>query len=259
MGDTIQFIRYIPRVKAGGGTVILEVVKPMLNILKGFPGIDELVERVPYGNLKIDFDYSISLLSLPKIFNTRMSSIPKPVRGRNFFGENALEWKNFFSNESCFKIGIVWAGNPVHPNDRNRSVSLKRFYSLAAIPEVRLYGLQVGEAALEIDEDRISSPVVNLGHQLKDLTDTVAAIEYMDLIITVDTLMAHLSGTIGKPTWVLLPYNPDWRWLLDRADSPWYPSIRLFRQQKIGDWDSVFRNVVNEIRTHIAHPSENRK
>jgi hypothetical protein len=225
----------------------------MLNFLKGFPGVDELVEKVPYQHLAIDFDYTISLMSLPHIFNTTLASIPKPVAGRHFCGENALEWKKRLGDESGFKIGIVWAGNPDHPNDRNRSVSCRRFLPLAAIPEVRLFGLQIGETAKQLyQSETLSGDMMDLGHDLKDLTDTAAAIECMDLIITVDTAIAHLSGTIGKPTWVLLPHDPDWRWLLDTETSPWYPSIRLFRQPQIGNWDRVFQTVENELKALVG-------
>ena len=252
MGDSIQFSRYLPMVKARGGMVIFQTVKHLTRLFQGFPGIDKLVERSPRAMPDMAFDLYIPLLSLPGIFNTALDTIPSPIPYVGPALERAGYWKNKIE-ESRLKVGVVWAGNPAHENDkkRNRTVKLKQILSLCRINGVRLYGMQKGEAAKESQVLGKQPGFSNLGEALKDFADTAGLIKNLDLVISVDTASAHLAGTMGKPVWVLLPHNPDWRWMLDRTDSPWYPTMRLFRQEKTGNWKNILDTMAFELEKLI--------
>jgi GT2 family glycosyltransferase len=157
-------------------------------------------------------------------------------------------------------VGIVWAGSPSHGNNQNRSCTIKYFTQLTKIDGVRLYGLQKGEAAEQVEELADEMTITNLGTEFEDFTDTGAVIENLDLVISVDTSVLHLAGAMGKPVWALLPFAPEWRWMLNRQDSPWYPTMKLFRQKKWGQWVPVFQNVAEELRTVAArHKIRNHK
>jgi hypothetical protein len=188
----------------------------------------------------------VPLLSLPGIFDATLETIPAEVPYLHADSRKVACWRDRLAGEDL-KVGLVWAGRPGHKNDRNRSCALELFSPLAKIPGMKLYGLQKGEAAAQVEGLSKEIVVTNLGEEFEDFTDTAGAIENMDLVISVDTSVAHLVGAMGKPVWVLLPFAPDWRWLLDREDSPWYPTMRLFRQRKQGDWDDVFRRVAEEL------------
>ncbi len=144
-------------------------------------------------------------------------------------------------------LNLAWAGNPVNKSAAGRSNRLEYFRPLSNIRGIQLYGLQKGAAAKQAQELSSLIDVINLGEEFEDFSDTAGVIENLDLIITVDTSVAHLAGAMGKPVWVLIPYVPDWRWMLEREDSPWYPTMRLFRQQTIGDWEHVFGRVAREL------------
>ena len=153
------------------------------------------------------------------------------------------QWHRTLDHDNNFKIGVVWAGNPKNKNDHKRSCSLKDFEHLTSIRELSFYSLQKGQASVEANNPPKGMNIINLDNELNDFADTAAAIINLDLVISVDTSVAHLAGAIGKPVWTLLPSVPDWRWLLERNDSPWYPSMRLFRQTQLYDWDGVFEQV----------------
>ncbi len=249
-GDIFQFIRYIPMVKDLGGTVIFETRKEIFEILKGFPGIDELMEMSPSGKHLEDFDFYVPLLTLPKVFETCLETIPAEVPYIRADPEKSKYWKDRLP-ESGFKVGLVWAGKTMHHGTRKRSCSLESFLCLADIPDIHLIGLQKGAAALQagLFLDRIN--IMNLGESFQDFSDTAAVIENLDLVITVDTAVAHLAGALGKPVWILLAFSPDWRWLLNRDETPWYPTMKLFRQPKPGDWQAVLDKVSHGLRTHL--------
>jgi len=251
LGDTLHFVRYLPMVKARGGTVILEVRKPLYKLLQGFPGVDDLVEASPDNKPLVNFDNHISLMDLPQIFETTLETIPAEVPYINCCPKKIEHWRNKLAGPDL-KVGIVWAGSPSHGNDQNRSCTLKYFEPLTKIDGVRLYGLQKGEAAEQVDELADEMTITNLGTEFEDFTDTAAAIENLDLVISVDTSVLHLAGAMGKPAWALLPFAPEWRWMLNRQDSPWYPTMKLFRQKKWGQWESVFQDVAEELRTTAA-------
>jgi len=243
-GDTLQFLRYLPMVKRLGGTVIFETFGPLLEILNSFPGIDELVEISPNRSYAESCNYYVPIMSLPMLFATDISTIPSNIPYIFADPVKIEQWKNRI-NRKGFRIGIVWAGKSGHGNDKNRSCALKDFTTLAGIPGVAMYGLQKGDVVRQAET--LGERIINFDHELKDFSETAAAIENLDLIISVDTVVAHLAGAMGKPVWILLPYAPDWRWLLEREDSPWYPTMRLFRQPVRGDWGAVFDRIKDEL------------
>lgn len=242
-GDTINFIRYVHLVKEKGGYVIYECKKELRRLFQGFPGIDEIVEKEKGAIPNVKFDTYTYLMSLPGIFNTNLDNIPNKIPYLKANPELAKKFEKEF-NTNKFKIGIVWAGNPEQPNDKNRSIRFEKFKILKSIPEVQLYSLQKGEVAKQLDD----SVIINMADKINDFADTAVIIENLDLIITVDTSVAHLAGAMGKRVWILLAVSADWRWLLNRNDSPWYPTAKLFRQPKLGDWDSVFDEICEEIQ-----------
>ncbi len=238
-GDTIQFCRYAKLVSDLGARVILEVPKPLLGLLKQLSWVSDVVVD---GSPLLPFDYHCPLLSLPLAFKTTVDSIPCPTPYLRAEPGQLAYWTSRLGEKKAPRIGLVWSGKPDHTNDHNRSIGLAallqhlpaRFEYVSLQKEVR-------------DSDRLaleSGPhVLHVGNELDDFTNTAALCALMDVIISVDTSVAHLSGALGKPTWVLLPFSPDWRWMLNREDSPWYPSVRLYRQPRVGDWDSVFDRV----------------
>ena len=251
-GDSIQFIRYIPMVKARGGRVILEAPAPLLPLFKALPGIDQIRSLAPGSSPVDDFDIFTPLLSLPGIFKTRPTSIPEP--GPYLFPEpgKVSRWQDP-GVAGRTRVGIVWAGSKVHVNDGNRSCSLDHFRPLSRIPHLKFYSLQTEISAAVVESSGFSADMVHWGDRFEDFSDTAAAISNLDLLITVDTAAAHLAGAMGHPVWLLLPYVPDWRWFTDRTDSPWYPSMRLFRQKAPGDWTSVFDEVGKALRHFVTH------
>jgi len=250
MGDNIQFVRYLPMVKQRGGTVVFTAGSPLADLLRTVDGIDIILEAASDRLRNMKFDYCVSVLDLPGIFGTTAETIPAKVPYIFAEPEKVRFWRSKVDGDK-FKVGIAWAGSQVHDNDRNRSCLLRDFLPLSGIEGVAVYGLQKGPATRQIEELAGDITVTNFGEQFKDFTDTAAAVENMDLIISVDTAVLHLAGAMGKPAWGLLPFVPDWRWMLDRADSPWYPTIRLFRQSQWGDWADVFGRVAGQLQQLI--------
>lgn len=243
IGDCIQFVRYLPMVKALGGTVVFEAWKSLHGLVKEFDGIDELAELSFDKKTQTPFDAHISIMDLPGLFGTSENTIPASVPYIYADSAKAAHWRQELAGPEL-KVGIVWAGSTRHANDHNRSCGLEKLVSMCEIECVRLYGLQTGKPARQA----VGTSVVNLGEKFEDFTDTAAAIESLDLVISVDTAVLHLAGAMGKPTWAVLAFAPDWRWMLDRADNPWYPNVRLFRQTVWGDWDSVLQKVAQELK-----------
>ena len=244
LGDTLQFIRYIPLVKQTGATVVLSCQPRLVSLLRTVSGIDHLV---PEGSALPDFDVYLPLLSLPSIFHTTLDNIPSQVPYLKAEPQLVERWRNRIASGGRYKVGLVWAGSSSHPKDRFRSLSLADFLPLAGIPGVAFYGLQKGPPAFELRSSPPGLEVTNLEEEDNQITDTAAIIENLDLVISVDTMVAHLAGALAKPVWVLLSYAPDWRWLLDREDSPWYPTLRLFRQPRLGDWNTVIECVARAL------------
>jgi tetratricopeptide (TPR) repeat protein/ADP-heptose:LPS heptosyltransferase/glycosyltransferase involved in cell wall biosynthesis len=256
-GDTIQFIRYLSFVKqkvGEFGQVILECPKPLLRLFKAIASIDQLV---PEGEPLPDFDVYAPLMSLPRIFGTTLATIPANIPYIDAVEPPSslpLARGNVEGVAVPLKIGIVWAGKPFYKGDRcrYRACSIQHFlelfnFEIAANTHIQLYSLQkeTTEAELSLlSANNIPNNIIDVGSHLNDFADTANAIADLDLVISVDTAVAHLAGAMGKPVWVLLPFAPDWRWMLNREDSPWYPKImRLFRQPQPGDWDGIFQQV----------------
>ena len=251
LGDTIQFVRYLPMVKARGGNIIFETQETMIGLFKNFRGIDRLIPRSTDGVLPTDMDLYAPLLSLPVIFNTSLDTIPGTVPYLHADADKARYWKKQLTGDG-FKVGIVWAGGPKNPNDRNRSCRLRHFAAISDIGTVRLIGIQKGGAAEQVRELPPGMVVINYGPELEGFTDTMGLIENLDLVIAVDTAVAHLAGAMGKPVWLILTFAHHWPWLLNRADSPWYPSMRIYRQKRKGDWASVFDRIGKDLQRQIA-------
>jgi hypothetical protein len=246
LGDTLHFIRYAERVAAAGGNVVVECQAPLKRLLH------DSLERIPvisHGEPLPSFDVHCPLLSLPRLFQTTLESIPARVPYVDANDALAPQWRaRLADKDRHLKIGLVWAGSEAHQNDRNRSIPLATFAPLAQGPNTCIYSLQKGDAARQAAASSAPFPLVDWTSELHDFADTAALIAQLDLIITVDTAMAHLAGALGKPVWALVPHVPDWRWLLDRDDSPWYPTMRLFRQTNPGDWTSVLERVATALR-----------
>jgi len=251
LGDTLQFARYLPMVKALGGTVIFETSAPFINIFRDYSGIDRLVKISPHRKPELEFDFYIPLLSLPGIFQTTLKTVPAEVPYIFADPHKKRTWQNRL-DKSNFRVGIVWAGGTIHLKDNLRSCRLNQFLPLARIPGVQLYGLQKGPASSQVQEFSDQISLDNYGKEFKDFSDTAAMISALDLVVSVDTAVAHLAGAMGKPVWVLLPSHADWRWMLNRNDSPWYPTMRLFRQNKAGDWEDVFQRVAGDLSRLVA-------
>lgn len=247
LGDAIQLVRYLPMVKTLGGTVIFEVWQPLLELLRAFKGIDELVELSCERKSNINFHFYASLLDLPNIFGTTLETIPNEVPYIYADCEKSERWRQRLSGPDL-KVGIVWAGKSTHGNDHNRSCTLKLFSRLAKIDGVQLYSLQKGTVSLQLTELKMTIAIENLAEECEDFSDTAAVIENLELVISVDTAVAHLAGAMGKEVWTLLPFAPDWRWMLGREDSPWYPTMRLFRQPEPGCWEDVFQRVAKQLQ-----------
>ena len=240
LGDTLQFIRYAPLVKQSGGRVLLECQAPLAPLLETVRGVDQVI---PAGSPLPDFDVQAPLLELPQIFGTALATIPAEVPYLAGDPKRVARWRRKIVRPGKRAIGLVWAGNPAHTNDRNRSLPLSCFAPLARLPGVRLFSLQKGPQAAELLAPPAGLRLRDLGQELADFAETAAAILNLDLVITADTAVAHLAGALARPVWTLLPFAPDWRWLLDRADSPWYPTMRLFRQPRPRDWAAAIEKV----------------
>ncbi len=245
IGDSLQFIRLLNKVKAFGDSIILEC-EPVLETL--FRRSFSLKQVVNKTQKLPKFDTHIPLLSLAKLFNITLETIPKDTPYLQADAELCAHWAEQFKQYSGCKIGIVWAGNPQHSNDYNRSMPFATIKPLLTVPNTHFFSLQKLLFGKESHKLPLYTQMIDLDPYLKDFDASAAIIENLDLVISVDTATAHLAGALGKPTWILLPFSPDWRWLLERDDSPWYPSAHLFRQTKPGDWATVIAKVVDSLR-----------
>jgi tetratricopeptide (TPR) repeat protein len=239
-GDTLQFARFLPQVKQRGGTVIFEAHKTLMRLFDGIEGADVLVQA---GEDMPSFDCYAPLLSLPFLFGTEEASIPA-APGLKVPSPPLIELPETGNK----RIGLVWAGRPQHGNDRNRSMALSHIRPLFENERCDFFSLQLGPARDQIEQENLQSTVTDLADHLTDFAGTASLIEALDLVIAVDTAVAHLAGTLGKPVWLMLPFVPDWRWMLHRSDTPWYPTMRLFRQPAARNWGGA----VEEARTALA-------
>jgi len=251
IGDTIHFIRYIQLVAQRGAKVIVEAQPELATLLYRVEGVHDFIPR---GNPLPMFDVQGPLLSLPLVFGTTVGTIPGKMPYITIESALLQQWHNRVgaAGQGKVRVGLVWAGSPRHEADKKRSISLAAFSSFARIRDVEFFSLQKGIAAAEAKNPPVEMKLVDFSGELHDFADTAALIANLDLIISVDTAVAHLAGALGKPVWNLLPYTPDWRWMLDRDDSPWYPSMKLFRQPSEGDWERVISLVQDELKKFTA-------
>ena len=250
LGDTIQFARYVPMVAARGARVILVVLDAVQPLLSGLSGVWKCL---PFSTYALPpFDMHCPLSSLPMAFGTRLDTIPSKISYLPAPPAARVEaWQDRLDRHDKLRVGLVWSGNPQHGNDRRRSIPLRMFLPV----------LDVGASFISLQkdprpEDRAvlqgRNDIVDISADLTDFVETAALIGCLDLVISVDTSVAHLSAALGRPTWILLPYTPDYRWLLDRDDSPWYPTARLFRQDESRDYASVLVRVRSELNALIS-------
>jgi tetratricopeptide (TPR) repeat protein len=250
LGDAIQFARYVPMVAARGARVILVVQDALHTLFSGIVGVHEC--RVfSSSSAPSDFDMYCPIGSLPLAFQTRLGTIPPATYLPAISGERVHAWELRLNPRERLRVGLVWSGNPQHGNDRDRSIALRTMACL----------FDVGATFVSLQKDlrpddelflRERADIVDLTKELTDFAETAALISCLHLVITVDTSVAHLSATLGRPTWVLLPHLPDWRWLLDREDSPWYPTVRLFRQNTVGEYAGVLDRVRAELLARVS-------
>jgi Flp pilus assembly protein TadD len=244
MGDTLQFIRYVPHVIERGGRVIVECPPDLAKILHGVSGIQEIY--VQHQTLP-PFDTHCSIMSLPVTFQTTEQTIPAKVPYISIPEDRTAAWRKRI-NDGNLRVGLVWAGGPQHGDDSRRSIRLQHFAPLSAAKCAKFYSLQKGPAAAQADNPPPELNLINWTPDLHDFVDTAALIQNLDLVISVDTSVAHLAGALGKPVYLLLPFIPDWRWMIKRSETPWYPTMRLFRQTKPGDWTNVIAEVTEALK-----------
>jgi tetratricopeptide (TPR) repeat protein len=246
-GDTIQCLRYVPSVAARAGRVILYVERPLVRLAASLAGN---VVILPKGARLPPFDVWCPMLSLPRLCQTGAETIP-PAPYLQPRPAVAERWRRRLDGLHGMKIGLAWGGSPHHVNDYRRSIDLERLKPLLNVPGASFVSLQVGPRAGEL----VALPaggIVDLSPELHDFAETAGAIANLDLVIGVDTAVVHVAGAVAKPVWVMLPFSPDWRWMLERNDSPWYPSLRLYRQPAPGDWGSVIEHVAADLARLVA-------
>jgi Flp pilus assembly protein TadD len=244
LGTSVQFIRYAPLVAARGGKVIVQCPSRLTDLFKTVRGVCRVVsgsESLPH------FDVHAPLVSLPMLFGTTLNTVPVSIPYMSVDPARLAAWENRIGAEvNVLKVGLVWQGSP--KPDPARSCDLAEFAPLAGVDGVVFYSLQIGEGASQATRPPAAMRLVDLCKFQNDFADTAGAISRLDLVISVDTSVAHVAGALGKPVWTVLPYLSDWRWMVDRADTPWYPTMRLFRQTRQGEWGPVFDQVARELR-----------
>jgi tetratricopeptide (TPR) repeat protein len=243
-GDMIQVVRYIPLVAQRGGKIILQCQKELLPLIKNVEGVERFITC---GDPLPSFDIHCPLLCLPMIFDTNLDTIPANIPYIRADDLLVKKWKEKIGDTSSVKVGVIWRGNPVHKRDRERSIPFEQLAPLAEVGGVSFYSLQKREIFEQLRPPSCGLTLIDFMDEVRDFSDTAALIENLDLVISVDTSVAHLAGAMGKPVWALIQFSPDWRWLLEREDSPWYPTMRLFRQKTRGDWSKVIERIGQEL------------
>jgi hypothetical protein len=242
-GDSIQFIRYLPMVAEKGGKIILEIPDGLVPLVENATNIDSIYRR---GDALPHFDVHCPLMSLPLAFGTTVDSIPAAVPYLQAPAGRAKIWRDRLADLGRPRVGLVWSGKPSHKNDHNRSIALPQLKPLLSVAGAQFVSLQ-----REYRGNDVAAlgqlPIRRIDGLLADFGDTAAVIGELDLVIAVDTAVAHLAGAMAKPLWLLVPHIQDWRWLHGRNDSPWYPTARLFRQPQIGDWDGAIGPMAKEL------------
>jgi len=246
-GDMIQFARYLPMIKERGGQVVVETQPELARVFGTVKGVAKIYNR---DQTPPKHDFYIPMMSLPYVFGTEIDSIPADVPFISAPDATAVQLPP--SLGKIKRVGIAWAGRPTHRNDRNRSAGFKHFIEILGLPGMSVFSLQKGPASRDIAELGCEALVTNLAGRVNDFADTAAVLSQLDLVITVDTALAHMAGAMGVKTWVAVPFAPDWRWMRGTDTTPWYPSMRLFRQKRHGAWEAVFADIRRALRDEIA-------
>jgi hypothetical protein len=253
-GDTIQFLRLLDHAKAlDGWRIVLECQSPLYRLLSSNGLADRTIEYRGPGSPDVEFDAHLPVGSLPLVTGCVDPRDFQPPLAPYIHADPDLSagWQPLLGDGPELRVGLIWAGSSSHPQDRHRSIPLRSLSPLHR-PGVRFFSLQLGAAARQMSMGADGLDLVDAAPGIHDFADTAALIERLDLLITVDTAAAHLAGAMGKPVWIMLPYVPDWRWMLDRTDSPWYPSVRLFRQTRPGQWSDPVDAVAKALSELIA-------
>jgi len=245
-GDAIQMVRYIPKLKSMGATVIVRCRPRLIKLFKTIDDVDEVRNCLyPIDKLRARCDYHIPIMSLPRVLETELDTIPTNIPYLFPNQEKVQRWTKRI-DKNKFNIGLVWSGNEKQKNNSRRSCNLQDYLPIAALPNVQLYSLQKGPSRAQLDS-AIEIDIIDFSEEMKDFQDTASLMKCLDLVISIDTAVAHLAGAIGHPVWTLLDTNHCWRYSIDRSYSPWYPHMRLFRQSSPGDWQSVIESVIQAV------------
>ena len=258
LGDTLQFARYIPLMTERGLRIVVAAQAALLRTLRTLPGVAEgLVEVIDQIGNYPSYDLHCPMLSLPRAFNTTLETVPAAIPYLSVPSDVLAHWADHpalrrSTGDERVRVGLVWGGNTRHVNDTRRSLPLETLAPLLRLPGVQWFSLQVGNRSLELQSAALDLPpddgIVDLSSQLVDFADTAAVVSQLDLVISADTGVAHLAGALGKAVWVMLPRSPDWRWLISGSRTPWYPSMRLFRQDQTRNWPSVVAQLTDALQ-----------
>ncbi len=250
-GDTLHFSRYLRLLHECGAKVVFYCDKELLPLFEHQNCIERLEARSYQKAQQEQFDFHTPLMSLPYLFQTTLETIPTPLGSLTLDEHKLSDWQRQLADSSVLKVGIVWAGRPTHISDRRRSCKFEQFKELLNVDGVQFVSLQKGEAAKQLQDSK-DVGVLDVADQLNDFSDTAALIKNLDLVISVDTAVVHLAGTLGCPVWTLVYHPAEWRWLLEREDSPWYPSMCLFRQQPGQGWNDVLVRVKDALQRFVS-------
>lgn len=256
LGDTLQFIRYAPLLKAQGGHVIVASQPALMELLKWCPGIDEIIEQPKSADSPLPhFDVYLHLISLSGAFGTTLDSIPNQVPYLQPATDLVAQWRHRLGHGDDLKVGIAWQGNRANPRDAIRSHRLAELEQIGKIPGIKLFSLQKGDGREQIQQLAGRMSVTDFTDQMSatngPFLDLTAMMSSLDLVISADTSIAHLAAALGRPVWLALNHSSDWRWLRDREDSPWYPTMKIFRQPSAGDWRNVFGRMEDALRGKV--------
>jgi tetratricopeptide (TPR) repeat protein len=245
LGDAIHFLRYVPMVSQRSAHVILECKREMTSILKDFPGVAELVT---FGDPLPPFDWQVPMLSLPRAFKTRLDSIPADVPYLHARPDDVEKWREKLGpRDGRPRVGIAWAGNPTQAIDRFRSMQLSKLAPFAKAEQIEFHSVQKGYATEQLKSPPPGLKIIDHSEELTDFAQTAALMMNLDLIVSTCTSVPHLAGALGRPVWIMVPRNGDWRWMVHGETTPWYPTMRLFRQEHYGNWDSTIARVADEL------------
>ena len=243
LGDTLHMLRYVPMVASPGRKIILEVPRPVMPLAATLTGVSQVIQE---GKPLPPFDAQCPLMSLPLAFNTDLNSIPAPIPYLTIPPEKKESWAKRLGAKKKLRIGLAWSGNKTHPHNHLRSVELQYFLPFLEA-DAEFHSVQREYVDTDYELLKKTTQIKDYSGDLNDFSETGALMESLDLLIAVDTSVAHLAGAIGRPVWILVRYAPDWRWLLDREDTPWYPTARIFRQSNMDVWDDVLARVKSEL------------